>query len=380
MVNKNNESGFCFCGKALFLTYKSWLDEKQIEKVLEKWKDYKYDAVHEESDKKHPYKHTHILLWFCKKIQTTKVRSFDCGDIHPHIKFVVGRNHWKNLVPYIRKQNEPFIVKLSGNEYLYLGSIRELIQEKKRWRDVVNDDNLVEHIRDRMNWAKEVFQCKPRKKFFRHKKLRPWQEEVKKLLYAQEDREVLWLCCENGKSGKTQLGKNLMDDGGFYTRGGNWNNIAYRYAEESVVIYDLTRTQEEFIPYKQIETFKDGIIESGKYMSTIKAPEEGYCKIIIMANYYPDVSKLTMDRWRILTIENGKINCETKIVPEVLSIIDRTSKVGEDEMEQIEVKRHSLTRIGAPASCFTSPELKSLHFGGNKLPLNRWKKPPPRPR
>lgn len=321
----NESDGFNFNGKAVFLTYRTWLTEEQIIKTLgalARGCPYRFDAVHEESDKKHAYMHTHILLFFEKRVHVTNSRRFDMlagtAPIHGHVKKVLTKLHWLNLVPYIRKQNEPFIELLTGNEYEWLGTIRNVIQGKKRWRDVLNDDDLTPYIQKYMKWAEQCFLARPKGKYFRHKKLLPWQEVIKKTLYAQGDREVLWIENSEGNAGKTQLGKHLLDEGAFFTRGGKWADLAYRYDHEDVVVYDLTKTQEDFIPYKQIEMFKDGIIESNKYVSCLKQPELGFCKIVIFANYYPDVTAASIDRWNIYSLD-AKGNL-TKKVPGVLNI------------------------------------------------------------
>lgn len=318
------EGKFSFNGKSLFLTYKTHITEKQL-KVL--GQDCKYDAVHELSDKDDPYPHTHIQIFFNKRKHIRNNRKFDIGKIHPNWKPIRTQSHWRNVTEYIRKQNKPFVTLLTGNEWEYLGTLKTLIQGKRKWGDVINDDFITNNIKNHMQWAKEVFQNKPKPKLFRHKKLLQWQEKIMKELYEQNDREIIWVVSKKGNIGKTQLSKKLIDEGCFYTRGGKMNDITYRYGEEDIVVMDLVRSQEEYTPYKLIETFKDGIIESNKYMSCLKYPPNGYCKIIVLANYFPNQNEISIDRWRIYNIESKEDSLiekdgEVKVVPRVLNIIN----------------------------------------------------------
>lgn len=319
MNNKKSENDhiFNFNGKSLFLTYKGHLKTSQ----LKVFKDCKLDVVLEKSTGTYPYNHTHLQIFFNKKKHVRDSRKYDIDGIHPHWKIIKTKEHWKNITAYIRKQNTPFYTTLTGNEWEYLGSLRQVIQEHYTWSNVMNDDSIAKEIQKHFQWAKEVFHCKPRKKLFRHKEFLPWQKLIIKSVNEQQDRTILWCVSEKGNVGKTQLMKHFYDIGAFITRGGSFNDVAYRYEDENIVVMDLVKAQENFTPYKQIETFKDGIIISNKYKGQIKTPrDQDWCKVIVLSNYYPDKSRLIKGRFLIYDIDKDEFIKDEPVVPRSLNI------------------------------------------------------------
>lgn len=88
-----------FQGRFLHLTYKSFVDESTIRDMIEKKiknRIVKIKMAHETSDEKHPYEHTHLLLFINKKIDKKNERCFDIGDIHPNINFIKTSEHYYN--------------------------------------------------------------------------------------------------------------------------------------------------------------------------------------------------------------------------------------------------------------------------------------------
>jgi len=135
-------------------------------------------------------------------------------------------------------------------------------------------------------------------------KLRPWQEDVVKKVKAQSDRTVTWVYDEKGNAGKTFLAKKLLAEGDtFYCQNGKSADIAYAYNYERTVVFDFTRSQEERVNYGIIESFKNGILFSPKYVSTQKLFDS--CQVLVLANFYPDKSKLSNDRWDIVNLGDG---------------------------------------------------------------------------
>lgn len=66
-----------------------------------------------------------------------------------------------------------------------------------------------------------------------------------------------------------------------------------------ICIFDLSRTQAEKIDaiYMAMEQFKNGRIFSPKYHSATKVFRTPH--VVVFANYPPDLSKLSQDRWDI---------------------------------------------------------------------------------
>lgn len=307
---------FKFNGKIIFLTYKNHVTINLLKKLLQKFSGSStYKICHEVG--KTGYKHSHILICFNKKQHTTKQDKFDIDGIHPNIKCVRSKEHFSNILKYMEKD---IVIKdtLTGNEYEWLGSVRDIIQSKRSWRAVLNDDYLTPYIQKYGKWAKEVFDCKPRPKMFKHEQLMNWQQHIyDKFINDNSDRNIYWVYDDkNGDNGKTALGHYILDKHGedvFYSNGGKTTDVAHSYDFEPIVIFNLVKEKQEYLSYGIMEMMKDRIITSGKYNSTTKYLENSP-KIIVFANWKPDEKKIVGTRFVKYIIKNKQI------VPEVLNI------------------------------------------------------------
>ncbi len=143
--------------------------------------------------------------------------------------------------------------------------------------------------------VREEKYSKEQKEMFESNQLKVWQRSVIGKLLLQNDREILWCWETAGNVGKTYLGKYLESvHGAFLCQLGKKVDLAYAYNYQSIVAFDLTRSDKDFINYSLIESFKDGRIFSGKYESKIKKFPS--CKVIVFSNYEPDYAKLSLDR------------------------------------------------------------------------------------
>lgn len=129
------------------------------------------------------------------------------------------------------------------------------------------------------------------------------QSEWWRLLQAQNDRQILWIADPLGGSGKTTFGNCLIAQHGcFYFRNGSQKDIAFAFEnwewDSDYVFFDLARCQRERVNYGVIEAFKDGKLFSPKYESQLLIFKPK--KLIVCANFYPDKTMLSRDRWQII--------------------------------------------------------------------------------
>lgn len=141
------------------------------------------------------------------------------------------------------------------------------------------------------------------------KELHDWQRQVMEILAGEpHDRRIHWFVDIIGGRGKTTLAKHLC-----ITRPGeviylSGKSADCKYAvsqflqknDLKVVIFDFARTQEGYISYEAIECVKNGIFLNTKYESKMVVYEVPH--IIVLANFHPDVTKLSLDRWDIRDI------------------------------------------------------------------------------
>ena len=81
-------------------------------------------------------------------------------------------------------------------------------------------------------------------------------------------------------------------------------DLMHMYRDQRIILFDYTRAQEEQINYSSIEQFKSGRIFKTKYESSCIITKDIF-KICIFANFGPDVTKLSKDRWQIVHIDEN---------------------------------------------------------------------------
>lgn len=149
--------------------------------------------------------------------------------------------------------------------------------------------------------------------------LRAWQNKlVDELTHDPDDRKVIWYYDPIGNTGKTWMCKYLYAHGDVaYFTNGKASDIAHAYKGERVVVFDFSRSNEEWINYQSIETTKNGMMFSGKYNSTTKCYSCPW--VVCMANFKPKLDALSMDRWDIRTINPDDIQITYVPSPHTIS-------------------------------------------------------------
>lgn len=117
------------------------------------------------------------------------------------------------------------------------------------------------------------------------------------------DREIYWVYDPKGGTGKTDLANHLISNNGFLVFGNaKTADVALAWNGENV-IFDYSRSQQDHINYGVIEDVKNGRIFSGKYQSCVKLYARP--KVLVFANFLPDFSKMSSDRWRVSEVTNN---------------------------------------------------------------------------
>ena len=137
-------------------------------------------------------------------------------------------------------------------------------------------------------------------KLIQKEQLYNWQKEIIEIIEKEpDDRKVYWYWCEKGRSGKTSFAKYLSYHYQAIPIEGKKNDILFCAAEyeSELYIFDFERSMEEYISYGAIEKIKNGYYMCSKYESKpiIRNPPH----VIIFANFEPDKSQLSLDRWKI---------------------------------------------------------------------------------
>ena len=141
--------------------------------------------------------------------------------------------------------------------------------------------------------------------------LRKWQEDAMKLFDSPTQRQVIWITDKFGGKGKTFFQKYVV---GYFGRSRvatldllvkhpNACNVLKKLplATIDIFLFNDVRSQsgEDSNLYKLLEDIKDGQATASKYDNDniqFKTPNI----VMIFSNTYPDLKKLTNDRWLVL--------------------------------------------------------------------------------
>lgn len=125
-----------------------------------------------------------------------------------------------------------------------------------------------------------------------------WQIILSEYLKQDADpRKVIWYYDVTGNSGKSYFSTHYREKTSYLVTGGKNQDIYYAYNYEQVVFFDLPRAKQDYVPYDVMEAFKNGYFLSTKY--ECKPVRFAVPHVVVFANFYPDVSKLSQDRWEI---------------------------------------------------------------------------------
>jgi len=125
-----------------------------------------------------------------------------------------------------------------------------------------------------------------------------WQQKVLDIIKGTpDDRKIYWVFDKDGNKGKTSLIKHICLNYNAIMVSGKANDIKCAIASmenhPDIVLYNITRTQENYISYESLESVKDGIFFNGKYESGMVIMNSPH--MVVMANCEPDYEKLTED-------------------------------------------------------------------------------------
>ena len=145
-----------------------------------------------------------------------------------------------------------------------------------------------------------------------------WQLDIMRLIGEKPDyRTIHWYWDSVGNTGKSAFTKYLCAEHDALCVSGKSNDCKYaivQYKEKKktypkIIIFDVPRTNIDYLNYEAIESIKNGCFFSGKYECTqvvMNCPH-----VIIFANSSPIEHKLSKDRWNIVMIEPENVDDKT---------------------------------------------------------------------
>lgn len=219
-------------------------------------------------------------------------------------KYIIGKEVGEKGTPHLqgyvynKKKFRPSELKLS----------KSIHWEKCKGSQKQN----IEYCMKDSNYKSNIKIEKPLK-LLQETQLYDWQKDIIKIIKEEpHERIIYWYWEPTGNCGKTTFAKYLSAKFDAVPIEGKKNDILYCAAEHNsdIYIFDFERCMEEFISYGAMEKIKNGYYMCSKYES--KPIIRNCPHIICFANFEPDVTKLSADRWKITEINNKKNNISNK--------------------------------------------------------------------
>lgn len=303
----------------MMLTYNSVHVDKalMVEHVKEKMKGVMYVGVCHEVGKEEKREHTHVLVELEGRCDMKSERLSWKGKV-PNVKPATSKKHWTNMMAYIHKEDTEALewgessaeakgATLTGQDIMGYETMEEALLN--------NDIRLATNIKTVWENVRKEDEGAERKELKYH----PWQERLMDVLgYEMTERNIVWVYDRVGGTGKSTWGQRMDIDGnalyiGHLGKVADFIEVLYREKDRwdgKYMIIDLTREQERGCAiYQCIEEAAKELHVRQKYTS-VKFRQRRQPRICVLANWPPEVTKLSMDRWMIYQVPKAGLTLE----------------------------------------------------------------------
>lgn len=131
-----------------------------------------------------------------------------------------------------------------------------------------------------------------------------WQMFVLNLIKQEpDDRAVYWFYEEVGRVGKSALAKHLVMHHDAVYAGGKISDVSYILSQRNdvrIVVYDIPRTNVDYVSYTGLEQIKNGLLNSPKYESRTLLFNPPH--VLCFSNSAPKWESVSLDRWKVYRI------------------------------------------------------------------------------
>nr|QKN88850.1 MAG: replication-associated protein [Cressdnaviricota sp.] len=136
---------------------------------------------------------------------------------------------------------------------------------------------------------------------------RPWQRDLlDQLQRTPDDRKIFWVKDTIGGKGKSRLARNLILEHNALELSGRLSDMMHGYvqAKSKIVIFDISRAAAEHSDhlYSMAEHLKNGKFFTTKYESKMVVFDCPH--VVFFANFMPDFSKWSEDRYNIIDLDS----------------------------------------------------------------------------
>lgn len=213
-------------------------------------------------------------------------------------KYIVGREVGEEGTPHL----QGYVYFPTKKRPLSLGLSKRIHWEKCKGSQIEN----IKYCSKEGATFGNLLPIRPLK-VLKEEQLYLWQKKVVSIIQKEpDDRKIYWFWEPDGNTGKTTFSKYLSHVYGAIPIEGKKNDILFCAAqyEANIYIFDLERSMEEYVSYAAMEKIKNGYFMCSKYES--RPINRNPPHVIVFANFAPDESKLSSDRWKIIAMKKKK--------------------------------------------------------------------------
>lgn len=287
-----------------------------------------------ETGEKGDYPHTHVCLWVKPRFDNINWGTFfnvmaDGKELHPNVKEIKtstkhGKLHWIRAVRYLMKEDRSnnHLALYMAEEYnkltLGMAGFVDIIQSKPTLTEAYKEASQPNEILA----IRAIYQDRPVGRTVRVRgieTLHPWQQVVideMEIRLTKQCRLIKWYYDKRGGCGKSVLCRLAVDrhkaDVSVIRNVGRVidfaenvrNHIESTGQPPRIFLFDFARALEHSDSiYTALEQACDGTTTATKYKgSTVNFDTD---HVFVFANFYPDVRKMSMDRWLIRSLTDS---------------------------------------------------------------------------
>jgi len=134
--------------------------------------------------------------------------------------------------------------------------------------------------------------------------LRPWQSHVLARIYAENDDRKIWVVVDSiGNKGKSWFARHICEHENAIILSGKSADMKYGVSKKvhlgmppDWIIFDVPRTNVDYLCYSGIEEIKNGCFFSPKFDGDMCLMKSPIC--LLLMNEMPDLSSMSADRWK----------------------------------------------------------------------------------
>lgn len=278
-------------------------NDKEI-KAFTEGDDFGFLIYQKEKGETRGTKHYQMYLEVKKTVRFAAIKKY-----FPTAHIEKRRGSQNQAIAYCQKQDSAIGTPVTFGKPAIQGAREDLkelrlaLDKHDTWVQCVRDENIHPQLAKYGSFAKEYFNAKKSKRDGL-RRFHRWQEDLLEVINSEpNNRQILWYVDTEGGKGKSEMTKELITQHDAIVLGGRGVTDLYLYAQSKnkIAIWDLPRDKQMQEPYDAIEKIKDGYFTS-TFRNPMFCQRDFPAHVIIFANYRPDESKLSADRWKIIEL------------------------------------------------------------------------------